>query len=311
MIVANIQTMLKTTATPGLEELRCFLGVVREGSFSAAANALDLPKATVSRRVAELERCLGVQLLERTTRSVRLTDAGRDYSQHAAAALAALDDATARIHPDAAQVSPRGRLRVIAPVEYGVAVLSPLLAEFVASAPRIELDLELTSRQVDLAHEGFDLALRVGPLPETGLDARRLGELRQGLYASPAYLAAEGSPRYVHELSERATLQFVGADHAPLWYLTDGAQALRVPIAPRLRSNNHGVLRDAALAGLGIALAAELVAEPEVAAGRLIRLFPAFGAPEIPVNAVFPSQRFLAPKVRACLDFLSARLATP
>ncbi len=300
--------MSKTATTPGLDELRCFLAVVREASFSGAAKSLVLPKATVSRRVAELERRLGTQLLERTTRSVKLTDAGRDYSQRAAVALLALDDATARIRPDADPSALRGRLRVTAPVEYGVAVLSPLLAEFVAAHPELELDLELTSRQVDLAYDGLDLALRVGPLPEVGLDALRLGEVRQGLYASPAYLATAGKPRYVHELSERATLQFIGADHTPFWHLTDGAQELRVPIAPRLRSNNHWVLRDAALAGLGIALIAELAAEAEVTAGRLLRLFPAFGAPEIPVNAVFPSQRFLAPKVRACLDFLSGRL---
>ena len=303
--------MAESAATPGLEELRCFLAVVREGTFSAAAKSLSLPKATVSRRVAELERRLNTQLLERTTRSVHLTDAGRDYAEHAAAALAALDDATARIHPKAAKVSPRGRLRVTAPIEYGTAVLSPLLVEWAANNPRIELDLELTSRQVDLAHEGFDLGLRLGPLPEAGLDAVRLGALQQGLYASPAYLEATGMPRYAHELGERATLQFTGLDPAPLWRLTDGSQEVRVPIAPRLRSNSHGVLRDAALAGLGIAFCAELVAEPEVAAGRLVRLFPEFGAPEIPVHAVFPSQRFLAPKVRACLDFLSQRLGEP
>lgn len=278
------------------------------GSFSGAAKALALPKATVSRRVAELERRLATQLLERTTRSVKLTDAGRDYAQHAAAALAALDDATARIHPDAAQISPRGRLRVTAPIEYGSAVLSPLLAEFVAGAPRIELDLELTSRQVDLAYEGIDLALRLGPLPEVGLDARRLGDLRQGLYASPAYLAATGTPRYVHELAERPALQYLGQDPEPCWHLTDGSQTLRVAITPRLRSNHHAVLRDAAVAGLGVALCAELIAEAAVSAGRLVRLFPDFGAPIIPVHAVVPSQRFLAPKVRACLDFLAARL---
>lgn len=300
--------MVKSAATPGLEELRCFLAVVRVGSFSGAAKSLALPKATVSRRVAELERRLKTQLLERTTRSVKLTDAGRDYAQHAAAALAALDDATARIHPDAAEVAPRGRLRVTAPIEYGVAVLSPLLAEFAADAPRLELDIELTSRQVDLAYEGVDLAVRLGPVPESGLDARRLGELRQGLYASPAYLAAAGTPRYVHELGERPALQHLGQDPEPCWHLTDGSQALRVAIAPRLRSDHHAVLRDAAVAGLGVALCAELVAEPEVSAGRLVRLFPAFGAPPIPVHAVVPSQRFLAPKVRACLDFLATRL---
>lgn len=303
--------MSETDGNPGMEALRCYLAVVREGSFSAAAKALDLPKATVSRRVAELERRLGTQLLVRTTRSVRVTEPGRDYAQHAAAALAALDDATARVRADADRATPRGRLRVTASVEFGVAVLSPLLAEFVAGQPLIELDLELTGRQVDLVYEGFDLALRVGPLPDSTLAARRLGTLEYGLYASPAYLATAGTPRYVHELGERPALQFVGAGSDPVWRLTDGAQELRVDIAPRLRSNNHWVLRDAALAGLGVAFCAELVAGPEVAAGRLVRLFPAFGAPEIPVHAVFPSQRFLAPKVRACVDFLSARLSPP
>jgi LysR family transcriptional regulator for bpeEF and oprC len=293
--------MAESAATPGLEELRCFLAVVRMGSFSAAAKRLALPKATVSRRVAELERRLATTLLERTTRSVRLTDAGRDYAEHAAAALAALDDATARIHPQAGPVTPRGRLRVTAPIEYGVCVLSPLLAEFVAAEPRIELDLDLTSRQVD----------RVGPSSDPTLTTLRLRRVAFGLYASPAYLAANGAPGYVHELADRPALQFTGADPASLWQLTDGHQELRVPIAPRLRSNSHWVLRDAALAGLGVAFCAELVAEPEVAAGRLTRLFPEFGAPEIPVHAVFPSQRFLAPKVRACLDFLAARLGEP
>lgn len=294
---------------PDLEALRCFLAVVREGSFSAAAKALDQPKATVSRRIAELERRLGTQLLLRTTRSVQVTAPGREYAQQATAALAALDDATERVRADADRATPRGRLRVTASVEFGVAVLAPLLAEFVAGLPELELDLELTGRQVDLVYEGFDLALRVGPLPDSTLAARRLGRLGYGLYASPAYLAANGSPRYVHELSERPALQFTGAGAEPVWQLTDGAQELRVAISPRLRSNNHWVLRDAALAGLGVAFCAELAAGPEVAAGRLVRLFPEFGAPEIPVHAVFPSQRFLAPKVRACVDFLAARLA--
>lgn len=296
---------------PGFEAIRCYLAVVREGSFSAAAKALGLPKATVSRRIAELERRLGTQLLVRTTRSVRVTEPGREYAQQASAALAALDDATARIRDDADQATPRGRLRVTASVEYGVSVLSPLLAEFVAAHPELELDLELTGRQVDLVYEGFDLALRVGPLPDSTLAARRLGQVDYGLFASPDYLGQAGTPRYVHELAERPALQFTGAGAEPVWRLTDGAQELRVAIAPRLRSNNHWVLRDAAVAGLGVAFCAVLVAGPEVAAGRLVRLFPAFGAPELPVHAVFPSQRFLAPKVRACIDFLSARLAAP
>lgn len=292
---------------PQLDDLRAFLRIAQEGSFSKAARMLDVPKATLSRRVAQLERDLGVQLLVRTTRTVQVTEAGRAFMPDASAALTALEDAAARVR-DAGGV-PRGRLRLTSSVEFGVAVLSPLLAEFAAAEPQVELEVELTGRRVDLVYEGIDLALRIGPLPDSSLAARRLGTLRYGLYASPAYLARRDPPRYAHDLAEHPALQFVGADPQPRWTLFDGAQLLEVPIRPRVRANNHWVLRDAALAGLGIAFCATLVAESEVASGRLVRVLPEWGAREIPVHAVFPAQRFLSPKVRACVDFLVRRLA--
>lgn len=300
---------MEQRSSPNLDDIRAFLRIAQDASFSKAAKHLDVPKATLSRRVAQLERDLGVQLLVRTTRSVQVTEAGRAFLPEAAAVLAALEDATAKVREAAG--TPRGRLRITASVEFGVAVLSPLLAEFAGTQPEVDLEVELTSRKVDLVYEGFDLAVRVGPLPDSTLAARRLGTLRYGLYASPAWLAAHGRPRYAHELGEHPALQFVGAQAAPRWTLWDGARTLEVPIRPRVRANNHWVLRDAAVAGLGIAFCAALVAEPEVAAGRLERLLPEWGAVEIPVHAVFPSQRFLAPKVRACIDFLVARLAAP
>jgi DNA-binding transcriptional LysR family regulator len=296
-------------ASLNLEDIRAFLRIAQEGSFSKAAKSLDVPKATLSRRVAQLERGLGVQLLVRTTRSVQVTEAGREFMPEAAGVLTALEHAAAKVR-EAGGV-PRGRLRITTSVEFGVAVLSPLLAGFALDQPAVDLELELTSRKVDLVYEGFDLAVRVGPLPDSSLAARRLGTLRYGLYASPAYLARHGRPAYAHELAQHPALQFVGAASAPRWVLSDGAQTLEVPIRPRVRANNHWVLRDAAVAGLGVAFCATLVAEPEVASGRLERLLPSFGAVEIPVHAVFPSQRFLAPRVRACIDFLVARLAEP
>lgn len=294
---------------PSLEDLQAFVQIARESSFSRAAAALGVPKATLSRRMAQLEQGLGVALLARTTRSVQVTEAGRAFLPEAAAVLAALEDASAKVR-EAGGV-PRGRLRIVAPVEFGSTVLSPLLAEFAAAQPAIELEVELTPRVADLAYEGFDLALRVGPLTEAALGARRLGTLRFGLYASPVYLARHGRPRYAHELAEHPALQWVGADPSPRWTLSDGAQTLEVPIRPRVRADSHRVLCDAAVAGLGVAFCATFVAEPEVAAGRLERLLPSFGAVEIPVHAVFPSPRFLAPKVRACVDFLVARLTEP
>ena len=300
---------MEQSANPNLDDIRAFLRIAQDSSFSKAAAALGVPKATLSRRVAQLERDLGVQLLVRTTRSVQVTEAGRAFLPEAAAVLAALEDATARVRESGGVA--RGRLRVTASVEFGVAVLSPLLAEFAQHQPAVDLEVVLTSRTVDLVYEGFDLAVWVGPLPDPSLATRRLGALRYGLYASPAYLARAGRPHYAHELSEHPALQFVAHRRSAHWILSDGAQTLEVPIQPRLCANNHWVLRDAAVAGLGIAFCAELSAEPEVRAGRLERLLPEWGAPEIPVHAVFPSERFLAPRVRACVDFLVARLAVP
>jgi len=298
---------MEQSGTPGFEELRAFVRIAQDGSFSKAAEALGVPKATLSRRLADLERVLGVQLLVRTTRSVQVSEAGRVFLPEASAALAALEDAVAKVRETGGE--PHGRLRVTAGVEYGAAVLSPLLAEFARDQPAVELAVELTDRRVDLVHEGFDLAVWIGPALDPTLVARRLGTLRYGLYASPAYLAAHGRPRYAHELADHPALLFVEGDGAPRWTLTDGSQTLEVPVRPRVRANDHRTLCEAAIAGLGVALCAGFVAEREVAAGRLERLLPSFGATEIPVHAVFTRQRVLAPKLSACLDFLGARLA--
>lgn len=293
---------------PSLDDLRAFQRIAQDGSFSKAAAALGVPKATLSRRLAQLERDLGVQLLVRTTRSVQVTEAGRAFLPEAAAVLAAFDDATAKVRGTGGVA--RGRLRIAVGVEFGAAVLSPMLAAFAEAEPEVELEVELTDRRVDLVYEGFDLAVWVGPEPGSSLAARRLGSLRYGLYASPAYLARAGRPRYAHELADHPALDATtGA--APRWFLSDGAQTLEVPIRPRLRSGSDRVLCDAAVAGLGIASCAEPVAAPAVAAGRLERLLPGWGAPERPVHAVFPDQRFLAPRVRACIDFLVERIGSP
>lgn len=298
---------MEQSPTPSLDDLRAFLQIAQDRSFSRAAEALGVPKATLSRRLSQLERLLGVQLLERTTRSVQLTVAGREFQPEAAAVLAALVEATAKVRGTGSEL--RGRIRLAASTEFGGSVLSPLLAEFAVAHPGLDLEVNLTRRAVDLIHEGFDFAVRSGPLADASLATQRLGALRLGLFASPAYLTRHARPRYAHELAEHPALQAAAAGDAASWTLTDGAQALTVPIRPRLRANDHRLLSDAACAGLGIALCAEAVAAPALATGRLERLLPEWGAPEIPVYAVFPSHRVLAPKVRACVDFLVARLA--
>lgn len=287
---------------PDLHDLRCFLRVVQEGGFSAAAKALGLPKATVSRRVAQLERQLGAQLLVRTTRSVRTTELGSEYARRAAQALLALDEAQAAIAETEAGL--RGRLRVTASVEYGVTALTPVIAEYCRRHPAMEVELDLTGRRADLVFEGWDLAVRVGPLPDSTLQARLIDSLHHALYASPVFLAAAGRLDYVHELERLPALSFTGVSAEPYWTLTDGAQTLRLAIRPRLAVNSHWSLRAAAEAGLGVALMSTAIAAEAEARGALTRLFPSWRSPEIPVHAVYPSQRHLAPKLRTFVDLL-------
>ena len=292
-----------------LASLQAFVKVVQTGSFTRAADALHTQKAYLSRVVTQLEKELGARLLERTTRSLSLTEIGREFFVRAVGILASVEDAQRAVQK--AQGEPRGVLKLTCGVEFGMIAVSGWIAAYLERYPQVRVDAEFTGRIVDIVHEGFDLAIRVGPLADSTLTARKLGELRYGLFAAPAYLARRAAPAYLArraapehpaELETHDVLSFAGGSHQATWTLARGNQQERVTLQPRMKANNVFAVRDAAIAGLGIAQLPLIVAEPTVQAGQLSQILGAWSLPAVPVHAVFASARYLTPKVRGFID---------
>jgi DNA-binding transcriptional LysR family regulator len=280
---------------PDLTDLHCFLKVAEVGSFSAAALALGLPKATLSRRVAALERRLGTQLLARTTRTVRCTAAGADYARRARPALAALLEAEAGLGPTPSGL--RGPLRIHAPRAYGETVLAPLVASFQRQHPALGLELLIG------AEGGVAIPdLRVVPGGPAAADRVAIDRIQAGLYASPEFISGLGRLDYAHELDGVAGLS---ADDAQVWSLTDGSGTLRLQVRPVLRTDSARMVRAAAEAGLGVALLPTFLAADAVARGRVRRLFPAWRTPEETVYATWSGSE-PSSAARALIDHLCA-----
>ncbi|MCD7100387.1 LysR family transcriptional regulator [Stenotrophomonas sp. MMGLT7] len=290
-----------------LEAMRIFVAVAERSGFSAAADALDLSTASVTRQVAALERRLGTRLLNRTTRRVSLTSTGATYYQRAVQLLAELDDLEAAIGAQA--LVPSGLLRVNAPVSFGIARLGPLLAGFRQRYPQVRLDLSLSDRLVDMVEEGFDVAIRIARNPSPALIARKLAEARLELCAAPDYLARAGTPRLPEDLAGHQCLAYSYWSGGDEWQLqgADGEHAVR--IGGGLRANNGDVLREAALAGMGVILQPDFLVERDLASGALVRVLPGYTAAPIGIHAVYTSRSHLAPKVRSFIDYLVERLA--
>jgi len=283
-----------------LPALRAYVKTVQAGSYTRAAELLGADKARLSRQVVALEAALGVRLLTRSTRSLSLTEAGREFFERAVGILAAVDEAERAMQQT--QSEPRGRLTLTCGVEFGQIAVAGWIHRYLARHPLVSVEADYTSRLVDLVHEGYDLAIRVGPLADSALSARRLGELRYGLYAAPAYLARRGTPDSPEALATHAGVVFAGGSHVPAWTLVAGSQRLRIEPEARLIANNSFAVREAAIAGLGIALLPRLVAAPAIVVGTLIPVLPDWQAPPVPVHAVYASARYLTPKVRAFID---------
>lgn len=283
-----------------LSHLDTFVKVVQTGSFTRAAEQLRSQKAHVSRVISQLESELGVRLLERTTRSLSLTEIGREFFERAVGILGAAEDARRAVQK--AQGEPRGTLRLSCGVEFGMLAVNGWVREYLLRHPDVNVDLEMTGRVVDIVHEGFDLAVRVGPLADSTLAARKLGELRYGLFAAPGYLRRQPPPAQPQDLAQHALIRFSGSRLRLVWTFTRGADAQRIEPAARLNANNSFAVRDAAVDALGIAQLPLLLAQPEVDAGRLAPVLPDWQLPSAPVHAVFASARYLTPKVRAFID---------
>lgn len=282
--------------------------VVQEGSFRSAARALGMPKTTVSRKVAELEEQLGVQLLQRTTRTLALTDAGAAFVEEAEGAIARLDAAEAAVTE--LQREPRGKLRVTTTIPLGEQFLAPIVAEFLDAYPRLEVMVHLTDRQVDLVAERFDVAIRTGALPDSSLVAKLIGSSAYRVVASPAYLARHETPRRPSDLSTHPCLRFTksGTVVRTTWPFGKGKRATEVPVSGRLVSDDFVVLRRAAERGLGVARLPVVVVHEAIRAGTLVSLLEAFAPPPTPLHILHAGGRHLPPRTRAFIDFVHPRL---
>lgn len=290
-----------------LEQLSAFVEVARRQSFAQAARQLDRHVSAISRAVAALEGRLGVRLLQRTTRRVTLSDAGRDYFKRCETLLAELEGADAEVRERAASL--RGTLRVSAATGAGQMLIAPLVPQFLAAHPLMTLDLQLSNRYVDLIEEGYDLALRVGTLAaDSRLVVRRLAPTRRVLLASPAYLVQRGSPRTPPQLREHSCLVLDIGPHARRWELQRGRTQAAIDVTGPLHSNNAFVLLAACRSGAGIGLLPASVAGPDIRSGALRRVLPGWSSTEQGIYAVYPSARFIPAKVRAFVEFIATRL---
>jgi DNA-binding transcriptional LysR family regulator len=285
-----------------IEAMRVFAAVVERSGFSAAADALDMSTPSVTRHIAWLEQRLGTRLLNRTTRHVSLTSAGAAYHERCLKLLAEFAATEAAV--TAQSLEPSGTLRVNAPVSFGIARLGDLVARFSELHPQVTIDLDLSDRLVDLVEEGYDVAIRITRQPAGSLIARPLAEAAVALCAAPSYLARAGTPTTLAELTQHACLGYrywAGGDE---WRLEgpDGEESVRV--TEHLRANNGDVLREAAIAGMGITLQPDFIVGEAIADGRLVQLLPQYRIAPVKIFAVYASRSHLAPKVRSFIDYL-------
>jgi len=290
-----------------LNEILVFARVVQAGGFTAAAKELGMPKSTVSRKVTELEERLKSRLLQRTTRKLSLTDAGRTYYDYAARIAAELEAAERAV--SSLQAKPQGLLRVTAPVN--VAFLSPIISDYLKRYPDVRLDLFCTARSVDLVEERFDLAIRAGALADSSLIAKSLGNARWFLVAAPGYLKKQGRPRSPEDLKARACLLFGGARSSMRLAFKGETRMAELELEPRLLTGDMDVLFGAVAAGLGIGVLPAFLCVEALRSGQMERVLRDWELPAVPMQVVYPTTRHLSPKVKTFVDHLQQRMTPP
>ena len=288
------------------EQIQTFVRVVEAGSLSAAADRLGIAKSAVSRRLAELESRLGVQLLNRTTRRIHLTDSGRQYYQRCLNILADLEDSEQQV--SSVHTELRGNIRIAAPLSFGILHLAPVLNDFLKEHNELVLDLDLNDRLVNLMDEGVDLGIRIGQLDDSSLVARRLAPARRLLCASPEYLRIHGEPSHPEALKHHRGLSYSNISDAQLWQFTrDDGSTISVRVPPRMRANNGDVLLQAAIDGLGILASTTFIAYKAIQQGRLKPILCNYELEPVGIYAIYPAQRHLPGRVRALIDYLVKR----
>jgi DNA-binding transcriptional LysR family regulator len=291
-------------------QMQAFVAVVQAGSFVQAAQRLDTSKAVVSRLVLELEAALDTRLLNRTTRSLSLTDAGSEYVERCRQILEDVHDANAAVSAGTGAVS--GRLRINAPLTFGNLHLAPLWGEFLKLHPQVELDITLTDRVVDLVDEGYDMAVRIALLANSSLVSRTLAQDEVLLCASPGYLRSAPPITSLDEVARHSVMAYSWWSGGDVWTLTDHrGEPHSVSTHPRLRANSGDTCRAAALADQGLIYQPGFLVGDDVRAGRLVRVLPDLRGPTLGIHAVYPTRKHLPGKVRAMVDFLAAAFQAP
>ena len=285
-------------------DLLLFARIVESGSFSQAALRVDLPKSTVSRRISLLEAKLGERLLQRTTRKLVLTEFGASLLEHANKVVEEVEAAAAMVQHR--QAAPSGKLRISMPADIANMGLTEMIANFIDTYPAIKLELDLSPRRVDLVGENFDIAIRMGDLPEDStLHARRVVMERLALYASPSYIARRGAPAHPDDLLQHELLCLAARTGGVLpWQLTRGKTVWQREMPARLAANSPDLLARIACAGAGIAASSDLFSQPFVEMGELVKVLPEWSLPTVTGWAVFPGRRLMPAKTRAFLDMM-------
>ncbi|MBJ2157324.1 LysR family transcriptional regulator [Variovorax sp. IB41] len=294
-----------------LNEILVFLSVVDEGSFIAGGQAMGLTRSAAGKAVSRLEDRLGVRLLNRTTRTLSLTDEGRVFHERGLQILSAVDEAEASVAGRSG--TPRGVLRLTVPDAFGRLVVLPLLQKYLAAWPDLQAEVSFTDRVADIVEDGFDLAVRIGAQEasaDTGLVSRVVAKYKALLCASPAYIAGRGAPQDIDALAAHDCLFFSSRNQKQSWRLRsgDGGAWVKAPGRSRLRLDSAEALRDAAVAGMGIALLPDFLVADDLAAGRLQQVLPGIDAGEVKILALYPTRRLLEPRVRRFIDLMVEEL---
>ena len=284
-----------------LNDMLLLIAVIDAGSFTLAAERLNIPKANLSRKISRLEQRLGVVLLERTTRSQNITEAGKQYLSYCRVIQQQAELAEASIAQILNKVE--GPLKVGASVGFGHAVFKPVLAEFMHQYPEVSLQLDLLNRRVDLIEEGFDMVIRIGTLDDSRLIAKRLGSIQRKVYCSPAHLAQLGEINEVSQLSQVDFLLMSSVQNGKLLLRTDQEEYEFAPKG-KMRVDDFLILKQMAIDGVGVAVIPDYMCQQELANGQLVQLLPEWGMESVDAYALYPKHRLSIPKVKAFIAFI-------
>lgn len=290
-----------------LSDIAVFAQVVESGSFTAAAERLDLSKSVVSKYVTRLEDRLGARLLNRTTRRISLTEIGRTFYERSLSGLREIKEAEAEV--SRLQDEPRGMLRINAPMSFGVMHLAPAIPEFLRQYPELSVDLNFDDRKIGLVEGGFDVALRISDLADSSHIARRIGPCYHAVVASPDYLETYGEPKVPQDLANHNIVGYQYQESAKQWAFVDPAgKSFVVPVSGSIQMNNSLGMREAVINGAGIMRTPTFVVGSDIQSGLLRPILPQFKTLQLSIYAVYPERRHLSPKVRAFIDFMVERI---